>query len=60
MKILEFLDDLLLLAGCICILYGLSLWSVILTWIVGGLMLIGWSLLIGKVSADRKGNGEIC
>ncbi|GAP11753.1 hypothetical protein BECAL_02946 [Bellilinea caldifistulae] len=51
MKILKFFDDLLLLAGCICILYGLSLWSVIVTWIVGGLMLIGWSLLIGKVMA---------
>lgn len=49
MKILKFLDDILLFTGCICILYGLSLWSVIVTWIVGGLMLIAWSVLIGKV-----------
>jgi len=41
------LDDLLLLAGCGCILYGLSMWSVVITWIVAGLMLIGLAILVG-------------
>lgn len=41
------LDDILLLAGCGCILYGLSLWSVVITWIAAGLMLIGLAVLVG-------------
>ena len=45
----KYIDDLLLLAGCVCILYGLSQWSIIVTWIVAGLMLIGLAALIGKV-----------
>lgn len=51
--LLRFFDDLLLLAGCGCILYGLSLYSVILAWIVGGMMLIGLSYLVGKVMAKH-------
>lgn len=45
----KYADDLLLLAGCACILYGLSMLSAIITWIVAGLMLIGLAALIGKV-----------
>lgn len=45
----NYLDDVLLLMGCICILVGLSMWSAIATWIVGGGMLIGFGVLIGKV-----------
>jgi hypothetical protein len=45
----RYVDDLLLWAGCVCVLYGLSLWSLIITWIVAGLMLIGLGVLIGKV-----------
>lgn len=41
------LDDMLVLFGCGCILYGLSLWSVIVTWIVGGLILIALGVLYG-------------
>lgn len=41
------LDDLLLLAGCGCILYGLSMWSAIITWIAAGIMLIGLAVLVG-------------
>lgn len=46
-------DDLLLLAGCGCILYGLSLWNIVITWIAGGLMLIGLAVMIGKAKAKN-------
>ena len=45
---IELFDDILLLAGCGCVLYGLSLWNVMITWIVGGLMLIGLAYLVGR------------
>jgi hypothetical protein len=51
--LLNYLDDILLLAGCGCILYGLALWSVIITWIVAGLMLIGLSVLVGKAVSSH-------
>ncbi len=46
-------DDVLLLAGCGCILYGLSMWNVIITWIVAGSMLIGLAILVGKAKAKN-------
>jgi len=48
-----FIDDILLLAGCGCILYGLSLWSAIATWLMAGAMLIGYGLLVGKEMAKH-------
>ena len=42
-----YLEDLLLLAGGGCVLYGMSMWSAIITWIVAGLMLIGLAVMIG-------------
>jgi len=48
----RYIDDVLLLAGCGCILIGLALWSPIATWIVAGLMLIGYGVLIGKVKSN--------
>lgn len=45
-------EDILLLMGCVCILVGLSMWSIIITWIAMGIMLIGMAVLIGKA----KGN----
>lgn len=48
-KLSQYLDDILLLAGCACVLYGLSMWSAIITWIVAGAMLIGMAFMIGKV-----------
>lgn len=47
----QFLDDILLVAGCVCVLYGLSLWSAIITWIVLGLILIGLAVLVGMRKA---------
>jgi len=50
---LRFFDDLLLLAGCACILYGLSLLSAIATWITAGVMLIVFGVLIAKEKAKH-------
>lgn len=47
----QFLDDILLAAGCGCLLYGLSLWSAIITWIAAGLILIGLAILVGMRKA---------
>ncbi len=44
----DYLDDVLLLVGCGCILIGLAQWSPVITWIVGGGMLIGYGFLVGK------------
>lgn len=41
-------DDILLVAGCVCILVGLAQWNFVITWIVAGIMLIGFGVLIGK------------
>jgi hypothetical protein len=52
MKIWKYLDDLLFLAGCICILIGLSMWSAVITWIAAGIMLIVFSLMYAKKVAN--------
>jgi hypothetical protein len=44
----KFLDDILLITGCICILIGLSKWSEIITWIAAGMMLICLGVLVGR------------
>lgn len=48
------LDDLLLMAGCGCVLYGLSMWNAVITWVVGGLMLGGWAFMLGKVESNES------
>lgn len=52
-NIVMYLDDILLLAGCGCVLYGLSLWNVVITWIAAGAMLIGAAVLVGKVKGKN-------
>ena len=47
----KFSDDILLMAGCASILYGLAQINIPLTWISGGIMLIGLAVLIGKAKA---------
>ncbi|MEN6522354.1 MAG: hypothetical protein ABFD14_01385 [Anaerolineaceae bacterium] len=47
MKMLKYMDDLLLVLGCAVILYGLYQWNIVVTWVVGGVMLIGFGVLIG-------------
>ena len=44
----RYLDDLLLVAGCLFILRGLSLWNQVVTWAAAGLMLIGFGVMIAK------------
>lgn len=45
-------EDMLLALGCILILFGLAQWNAIVTWIVAGMMLIGWGFLIGKAKSN--------
>ncbi len=52
----KFFDDLLMVGGCSCVLVGLSKWNVTVTWIIGGLMLIGFGLLVGKVRSKNADN----
>jgi len=49
----KFFDDLLLVAGCLCVLQGLSLWNPVVTWIAAGVMLIVFGVLIGKAKANH-------
>ena len=44
----DYLDDLLLLAGCGCILFGLSRWNSAITWLAAGAMLICFGVMVGK------------
>lgn len=55
----RYLDDILLVAGCACILYGLSQWNVIVTWIMAGIMLIVFSVLIAMNDAKEKAKNAI-
>lgn len=48
----NYLEDILLIAGCLCVLYGLSLLNAAVTWIVAGLMLAGFGVLVGKAKAN--------
>jgi hypothetical protein len=50
-KISAYFDDALFLSGCGCILYGISLWSLMATWLAAGVMLIGIGYLYGKYSS---------
>ncbi len=44
----NYLDDLLVIAGCTVILVGLALWHTVVTLVVAGSMLIGLGLMVGK------------
>ncbi len=48
----NYFEDLLAAIGCVCILVGLCQISLVLTWIVGGVMLITFALMIGKAKAN--------
>ena len=51
-KLFVYFDDLLLLAGCACILIGLAMWNIIVTWIAAGVMLIGFGVMVAKEKAN--------
>jgi hypothetical protein len=48
-----FLSDFVILAGCGCIVYGLFLWNIIVAWVMAGLLLIAWGVLIGLIRAKK-------
>ena len=52
MKLRAWLDDVLVLAGCGLILVGTYLVCPPATWFVGGGMLIGMGVLVGRADAD--------
>lgn len=52
-RLVKYLDDILLIAGCFCILFGIAQWSIPITWMIGGGMLIGFAVLAGKVGAKN-------
>ena len=45
-------DDALFVAGCLCILRGLAMWSEMVTWIAAGVMLIVLAVMIGARHAN--------
>lgn len=47
----RYADDMLLLAGCACVVVGVAQISGPLAWIVAGIMLIGLAALIGKAKS---------
>ncbi len=53
MKILRFLDDVFVVAGCACILVGISKINIPATWITGGVMLIGAGTLFALLSRKK-------
>lgn len=50
---MKYLDDLLLLAGCLCILRGFSMWSAMATWIAAGMMFIAFGVMVAKDMASH-------
>jgi hypothetical protein len=50
----EYIDEILLLAGCGCIVYGLALWNATVAWVAAGLLMFGWAFLIGKVRSSSN------
>ena len=51
-RLKRFADDALLVAGCICILIGLAQISAAAAWVAGGVMLIGFGVLVGKANTN--------
>lgn len=58
-KIREYSAEILAVLGCACILYGLSRWNLIAMWIVAGIMLIVFGVLIGLNDAKEKAKNAI-
>ncbi len=49
----NYLDDILVVVGCISVLVGLAQWNAAITWMVGGLMLIAFGIIVGRVRAEQ-------
>lgn len=46
------LDDVFLIAGCVCIVFGVGMVSIPAALIVAGIALIGFGFLVGKKMAN--------
>lgn len=47
----NYVDDLLMMAGGVCIVVGIGMWSIPAAWIASGIELIGLAVLIGARDA---------
>jgi hypothetical protein len=54
MKYVKYLDDVLVLFGCALILVFIYKIAPIYTWLVGGLMCLGLSVLVGMANRSSK------
>jgi hypothetical protein len=54
-KLYRYLDDILVLSGCIAILYGVYLLNPLAVWFVGGGMLITTGVMVGMEQEKDKG-----
>jgi hypothetical protein len=52
-KLLNYLDDLLLLLGAACMVCGVAMLSVPAAWITAGILLAAFGILIGKYKAQH-------
>jgi len=50
-KFISYLDDILTLAGCACIVWGIAQIYVPAAWIAAGIAAIAWGWLFGKYNA---------
>lgn len=51
---IQYGDDVLILVGCVCLLYGLAQINTIFAWLAGGLMLIVFGVLLGKAKSNAN------
>ena len=47
----KYLDCWLLTPGCMCVVIGLAQWNAVIAWVAGGVMLMGFGLMVGKAKA---------
>jgi hypothetical protein len=53
----KYLDDLMIFGGCICILIGVYQVLPVLTWFIGGGLLIAFGCIFSLASTAPKGPG---
>lgn len=58
-KVRENVAEILAVLGCLCILYGISLWSLVVMWIAAGVMCIVFGVLIAMNDAKEKTKNAI-
>lgn len=58
-RLREYAAEIIVLFGCACVLYGLSMWNTIAAWIIGGLMAIAFGILIAVREAKVKAKNAV-